>query len=82
MHAVAVVGGSRVVGGRPDEWVRELDAPTDLDEPGINRRVGCGHLDTEGLGGTVEQHGIFERLRCCCQDEQLRLGRQQAEAPA
>ena len=77
MHAVAVVGGRRAVGGGADERVRELDAPADLEQPGVHRRVGRGHVDAERLGGTVEQRRVAERLRGGGEDEQLRLGGEQ-----
>ena len=70
MHAVAVVVGRRAVGGGSDEWMRELDARPDLEQPGFHRRVRCRHVETEGLGGTVEEHGVAEGLRGGGEDEQ------------
>ena len=81
MDAVAILGGSRAVGGGSDEWMRELDAPTDREQPGVHRRVGRSHVDAEGLGGTVEQHGVAEWLCGRGEDEQLRVGGELAEAP-
>ena len=82
MHTVAVVGRSRAVGGGADEWVRELDPPPAyLEQRGVDRGAGRGHLEAEGRGGTVKQHGIAQRLRGRGEDEQLRLGREQLEAP-
>ena len=82
MHAVAVVGRSRAVGGGPDERVRELDAPADLEQPGVHRRAGRSHVEAEGLGGTVQQHRVAERLRGRGEDEQLGVGGQLARRRA
>ena len=76
MDAVAVVGGGRAVGGGPDEWVRELDAPTYSEQTRVHCRVGRSHVDAERLGGTVEQQRVAERLCGRGEDEQLRLGRE------
>ena len=82
MDAVAVVGGGRAVGGGSDEWVRELDAPADRSAarrrpPGRPRSVRA-----RGSGsGAVEQHGVAQWLRGRGEDEQLRVGREQQEAP-
>ena len=47
MHTMAVVGGGRAVGGGADEWVCELDAPTDVEQPGVHRRAGRSQVDAE-----------------------------------
>jgi hypothetical protein len=54
MHGSAIVGGSRAVDGGSDEWVCELDAPSDPQQPVVHGRVGCSQVDAEGLGRTVE----------------------------
>ena len=81
MHAVAVAGSSGAVGGGPDQWVRELDAASHLEQPGVRCRVGRRHLDAEARGGTVKQHRVAERLRGRSEDEQPRIGREPQEAP-
>ena len=82
MDPVAVLGGGRAVGGGSDEWVRELDAPTDSEQTRVHRRVGRSHVDAERLGGTVEQQRVAQRLCGRGEDEQLGLGGKLAEAPA
>jgi hypothetical protein len=79
MHAVAVVCGSRSVGGGSDEWVRELDAHIDLEQPGVHRRADRGDVDAEGRGGTVEQHGVAQGFCGRGEDEQLGIGGQLRE---
>ena len=81
MHAVAVVGGSRAVHGGPGEWMRELDPPADLEQPGIHREVGCSHVEPEDRGCAVEQHRVAQRLRGRGQDEQLGTRGKSEEAP-
>src|SRR6266508_4476581 len=76
MHAVAVVGGGRSVGSGSDEWVHELDAPTDLEQSDVRRRADRGDVDAEGRGSTVEQHGVAQWLCGCGEDEQLGIGGQ------
>ena len=76
VHAVAVAGSSGAVGGGPDQWVRELDAASHLEQPGVRCRVGRRHLDAEARGGTVKQHRVAERLRGRGEDEQPRVGRE------
>ena len=62
MDAVTVVVGRGTVGGGSDERMRELDTRPDLDQPGFHRRVGGGHVETERLGGTAEEHSVAEGL--------------------
>ena len=81
MHAVAVVGGGRAIGGGSDERVRELDAPPDLEQTRVHRGTGRRRVEPEGLGGAMEQHGVAERLRGGRQDEQPGVGGQLEEAP-
>ena len=76
MDAMAILGSGRAVGGGPDEWMRELDAPTYFEQTRVHRRVGRSHVDAERLGGTVEQQRVAERLCGRGEDEQLRLGRE------
>src|SRR5512133_3312955 len=61
--------------------MRELDAPTYSEQTRVHCRVGGSHVDTERLGGTVEQQRVAERLCGRGEDEQLRLGGEYAEAP-
>ena len=54
-------------------------------EPHVMFYVGVEDIEAtlakaEGLGGTVEQHRIAQRLGGCDEDEQLRLGREQEQA--
>ena len=58
MHATAVLRGSRAVGGGSNEWMRELHAPADLEQPSAHRRVGSSHVEAE-------------RLRSCSDHEKL-----------
>ena len=81
MHAVPVVRGGRAVGGGPDERVRELDAPAQLEQPAVLRRAGRREVDPERPRGPVQQHRVAERLRGSREDEQPRVGREQLEAP-
>jgi hypothetical protein len=73
MDQVAVIGTGRTVGGGSDERVRELDAPSNVQQTGVHCRIGGGHVDTEPLRGTLEQHRIAERLRGRGEHEQLRI---------
>ena len=43
----AVVGGGRAIGGGPDERVRELDAPAQLEQPAVLRRARRREVDPE-----------------------------------
>ena len=61
--------------------MRELDAPTDLEQPGVHRRGRGSHVEAEGLGGTMEQDAVAEGLCGSSEDEQLRVGREQLKAP-
>jgi hypothetical protein len=81
MHTVPVVGGSRAVGGGSDEWVRELDTPTDLEQLGVHCRAGRCHVESKGLSGTVEQYGVAEGLRGRGKDQQLGVGGEHRETP-
>jgi hypothetical protein len=74
MDAVAVLGGGRVVGGGPDEWVRELDAPSYSEQTCVDRGVGRSYVEPERLGGAVKQQRVAERLRGRGENEPLRLG--------
>ena len=81
MHAVAVIGCSCAVHGGPGEWVRELDSPADLEQPGIDRKVGCSHVETQDRGRAAEQHRVAHRLRSRGQDEQLCTWREPEQPP-
>ena len=81
MHEVAVVRGSGAVCRRSNERVGELDTPTDSKKTGVHRRRSGDHADPERLAGTMQQHGVAERIRGRGQDEQLRVGRQMEESP-
>jgi hypothetical protein len=81
MYPVAVLGGRRPVGGRPHQRMGELHAATHLEQPGVHRRGHGSHVDAEGLGGTVEQHEVAQRLRGCGENEQLGVGGELEEAP-
>ena len=81
MHPVAVVGGCSTVSGGSYERVTELDTHTHLEEAGVRRRVGRGHVDAERLGGTLEKDGITQRLRGGRENEQLGVGGKLKEAP-
>ena len=76
MHSVAVGGGGRAVDRGTYEWVGELDATVDLEQSGVHCRPGCGHVEAERHGGTVEQHEVAERLRGRGEGEQLCIGGQ------
>ena len=58
MDAMAVLGGCRAIGGGSDEWVCELDAPTQLQQTRVHCSVSRSHVDAERLGGTVQQQRI------------------------
>ena len=81
MHPVAVGGGGQAVGGGSDEWMRELDPRTYLEQPGVDSGLGRGHVDAEGLSGTVEQDGVAQGLRGRGDDEQMGVGWELEEAP-
>ena len=79
VHAVAVLGRCRPVGGRSDEWMRELDAPADREQSGVYRRVDRGHVDLECLGRRVEENRITEWLGGRREHQELRVGWESAE---
>jgi hypothetical protein len=81
MHPVTVLGGRRAVGGGPDQRVGELHPPTYLEQPSIHRRGHSGQVEAQGRSRPVEQHRIPQGLGCRRQDQQLRLGGEQAQAP-
>ena len=81
MHAVPVVRGCRAIGGGPDERVRELDAPAQLEQPAVLCRARRRDVDPERPRGTVEQDRVAEGLCGSREDEQLGVGREQLEAP-
>jgi hypothetical protein len=60
--------------------MRELDAPRDLEQPGVHSRIGCRHVEAERFRGAVQQHRIAEWLCRCREDEQLGLAREQLES--
>jgi hypothetical protein len=82
MDPVAVVDRGRMVGGRADEWMGELHAPVHLEEPGLRRGDGRGHVDAKVLGGAAEQDRVAEGLGGRGQDQQPGVGGQQLETPA
>jgi hypothetical protein len=79
VHTLSPFGSGRVVGGGAHKRMRERDAAGNLEQPGVHRRSGCRHVEPERLGGTVQQHGVAQRLGRCPEDEELRLGREQLE---
>ena len=81
MHAVPVVRGCGTIDGGPDERVCELDAPAQLEQPAVLRRARRRDVDPERPRGTVQQDAVAEGLRGGGEDEQLRVGREQLEAP-
>ena len=81
MHAVPVVRGRRTIGSGPDQWVRELDAPAQLEQPTILGRARRGDVDPEHSRGTVKQGRVAEGLCGSRKDQQLRIGREQPKAP-
>ena len=81
MHAVPVVRGCRAIGGGPDEWVRELDAPAQLEQPAVLCRARRREVDPERPCGTVQQDAVAEGLCGSREDQQLRVGGEQLEAP-
>ena len=81
MHAVPVVRRCRAVDGGPDERVCELDAPAQLEQPAILRRARRRDVDPERPYGTLQQDAVAEGLRGGRENEQLRVGREQPEAP-
>jgi hypothetical protein len=58
MDAMPVLGGGRAVNRGPDEWMRELDAPTYSEQTRVHCRVGRSRVDPERLGGMVEQQRV------------------------
>ena len=81
VHAVPVVRGGRAIGGGPDQRVRELDPPAQLQQPAVLRRARRRDVDPERPRGPIEQDRVAERLCGSREDEQLRIGREQLEAP-
>ena len=81
MHAAPVFGSGRAVGGGPDERVRELDPPAQLEQPAVLRWARCREVDPERSCGPMEQDRVAERLGGRHEDEQLRIGRERLEAP-
>jgi hypothetical protein len=82
MHATAVLRGSRAVGGGSNEWMRELHAPADLEQPSAHRRVGSSHVEAERPRGAAEQQWVAERLRSRTDHEKLGVGREQVKGRA
>ena len=80
MHPLAVVAGGCAVGGGADEWVCELDAPTDVEQPCVHGRAGRSQVDAEALSCTVEQSRAAERLRGRGEHEHPRFVREEQEA--
>ena len=80
MDSMAVLGSGGAIGGGPDEWVRELDASPDLEQPGVDGRVDYRHVDAQGVGRSAEQNGVPQRLGGGGEDEQPTLGRKLEEA--
>ena len=60
--------------------MRELDAPTELEQPVIQRRLDRRHVETEALCSTLQQQRVAQRLCCGGEDEQPRVGRKRQEA--
>jgi hypothetical protein len=58
----------------------ELDAATDLEHPRVGSRPGTSHVEAESCGGPSEYHGVANRLRGGCQDEQLCVRREYEQA--
>ena len=61
--------------------MRELDAPAQREQPTVLCRARRGDVDPEHSCGTVKQGGVAEGLGGSREDEQLRVGREQFEAP-
>jgi hypothetical protein len=80
MHAVPVFRGGRAVGGGPDQRVRELDAPAQLEQPAVLCRARCREVDPESPCGLVQQDRVAEGLGGGHQDQQLGVGREQLQA--
>ena len=74
MHPMALVVCRRAIGSGSDERVRELDASPQLEQAGIHCRVGCGHVEPEGLGGTIEEQWVAEGLCGRGENEQPSIG--------
>jgi hypothetical protein len=80
MHTLALFGVGRAVGGGADERMGELDAPGDLEQPRVRGGVRRSRVQTEGLGGTVQEERVAERLGGGGEDEESRLGGESREA--
>ena len=81
MHTVPVVRSGRAVGGGPDQRVRELHAPAQLEQPAVPGRARRREVDPERPCGTVQQDRVAEGFCGSGEDEQLGVGREQLEAP-
>ena len=79
VHTMPIGISGRSVGGRADEWVHELDASPDGEQPGIHCGGGRGHTDPEDLDRALQQDRIAQGLRGGGQNQQLRLGGEQQE---
>jgi hypothetical protein len=74
MDAMPVLGACGAVGGCSDEWVDELDAPTQLQQTRVHDSVGCTHIDAKCLGSAVQQQRVAEWFSGRGEHQQLRLG--------
>ena len=81
MHVSSIFGARRAVCGGSDKWVRELNAPTHLEQPGADCGVGSSHLETEPLSCTLEQQWVADGLSSRGDHKQLGVGGEQVEAP-
>ena len=79
VHPVTVVRRRRAVGSRPDERVRERDTPAHIEEPCVHGGARRHRFQAEDLGATVQQQRITQGLRRGCEDQELRLRRQQLQ---
>ena len=80
VDSMTVLGRRRVVGGRPDERVGELDATADPEQPGVHGWLGGEHAETEAVGSPMQQHEIALRLRGRDEHEQTGVARQVAKS--
>ena len=80
MDAMPVVHGGGAVAGGSDQRMGELHPYSDLEQPGVHRRGGGTHVDTEEGRGTAEQHHIAERFGGSRESQQPGVGRESQQA--
>jgi len=69
VYAAPVFRGGRAVGGGPDQRVRELDSPAELEQPAVLCRARRRQVDPEHPRGPVEQEAVAEGLGGGREDE-------------